>query len=244
LAIDGFVGYESWSIASGNGNSVKPGDPSGYSLGVLGRTHFWRGQKLFFLATGGLRSFHGRADRSASQIQVHSELDAVFLGIGPGLGVEVNRALSFEGVLNLDYAPYSAFHYNAKIEGFVPIRGDSSLSRLYRFGMGIRAFYRVVPNGHIGVEFAPYTGSYLWTNPGTSETQRDSFSGIALRLTYRHFIFDQRPVVKKPDKGRRVGDGVWVKRELNAKPSGVKSPRAKPLRRKPSSASPPRRREP
>lgn len=239
VAMDGFLGYESWTIASGNANSVKPGDPSGLSLGVLARTHFWRGQKLFFLVDGGFRSFHATADRKAGDIRVRSELDSVFLGAGGGLGVEVNRKLVFEGLVNFDYSLYSRFQYNASVEGYIPIRGDASLSRLHRVGMALRAFYRIVPDGLIGVEFSPYTGSYVWGNPGTNESQSDSFSGVALRLTYRHFFVDKRPKVKRLRKGRQVEDGMWIKRDSTAKPS-----EAKPSGAKPSRVRPPRPRAP
>jgi hypothetical protein len=213
LGVNAFAGYESWEVASGNKNSVHPGSPSGLTLGVTARAQAWVGRKFFFFGDGGTRFSYLSTTRSSGDTKVTSSATAAYLALDGGLGVPFTPQWSVEGFAGGDYAYYSKFGYLAEVEGYVPIQGESPLGGHYVVAPGLRVVYRHSLTMAFALDVRASTGRYTWYNPGTEENQTDTFSAFSLRITYRHVFNDGRPSLRKPDRGLRVADGIWVKSE-------------------------------
>jgi|GEM_PF-4767128 len=235
LAIDGSIGYETLNLGSGNPNSVRPASPSGVSLGAIVQSRFGRGVHLYAPVGGGFRLLYLGSERTTGDTLVTSHLDALLVGGDLGLGVLV-KSFAIEAVAGGEFALLSKYKYNVDIPGYLPIHTDKPVDDFYRIMLTLRGVYKFKPDMSAILELSTTaTGSYSWYNPGTSETQKDTFSGYVVRVVFRYALNDPPLRKIKPDRGVRVDDGLWVKREST---SGAKPATTRPSARR--SAKPPR----
>ena len=194
ISIFGNIGYESLSIGSGNANSVRPGDPAGFSLGVSGMGNFARFQQLYLFASVDMLYLSSSGTRSAGNTHVQSSLNALFVGGSSGIRIPIKCCFIVEAGAGFDYAAWSQFQYTASVAGYEPLKSEGSAEGLSRFKAFLRGFYAVKPKVEVGFELGSNFGSFSWYNSGTSELQKDSFTGVALRVAVHYWLGEPQKV--------------------------------------------------
>lgn len=212
--LDTYLSWESLSIGSGNPNSLRPGDPSGVGVGLLGTTKLLRGPRVYVPLDLGARSHFLSNDRRVGQSLVEAKLHALYVGGGFGLGVNITRAWGVEVSLDGDYGAWSRFSYHVETPGYLPISSEGAARGLHRAQLGLRGLYAIRPGFVAGIEVSTLLfGGYTWHNTGTKMDQTDTFTGYAIRLSLRYVLREPPLRVKRPDRGVKVSEGIWIKSE-------------------------------
>jgi hypothetical protein len=188
FGLDVLLGYDSLTMGHGNANSLRPGNPTGYTLSAGANTRYARFRNLFLYLDGSLGFSSWSSVRESGDSRVDTKLNAFGVALGTGVAAQFNQKLTAEVGLGGFYAPLASFHYLAEVEGYVPIESKGDAKLMYHIFFGAKCFYQIVPKTYLGLKLGSSSGGFGWKNPGTEEEQRDSYSSFGAALLFRYWL--------------------------------------------------------